>query len=254
MNQWIPLYTIARKEIVRILRIWQPTITPPIITMSLYFVIFGALIGSQISDIDGFTYMQFIVPGVIMMSIIMNSYTNTSSSFFGNKFQKSIEEILVSPTPNSTIILGFVAGGMFRGILVGFFVTLVSLLFTDLMIHNWLVLIVFLLLTSFVFSVAGLINGVFAQKFDDVAIIPTFVLTPLTYLGGVFYSLSMLPGVWQVIAQFNPIVYMVNGFRYGFIGVTDINIYFALFMLVIFAIVFFNVALFLIKKGIGLRS
>ena len=254
MNQWVPLYTIARKEIVRILRIWQQTIIPPIITMSLYFVIFGALIGSQISDIDGFTYMQFIVPGIIMMSVIMNSYTNTSSSFFGNKFQKSIEEILVSPTPNSTIIFGFVVGGMFRGILVGFFVTLVSLLFTDLMIHNWLVLIVFLLLTSFVFSLAGLINGVFAQKFDDVAIIPTFVLTPLTYLGGVFYSLSMLPGMWQVIAQFNPIVYMVNGFRYGFIGVTDINIYFAFSMLVVFAVLFFVVALYLIKKGVGLRN
>lgn len=254
MNQLIPLYTIARKEIVRIMRIWQQTIIPPVITMTLYFVIFGALIGSQISDIDGFTYMQFIVPGIIMMSVIMNSYTNTSSSFFGNKFQKSIEEILVSPTANSTIILGFVAGGMFRGILVGFFVTLVSLLFTKIAIHNWLVLITFLLLTAFVFSVAGLINGVFAQKFDDVAIIPTFVLTPLTYLGGVFYSLSMLPNVWQVVAQVNPIVYMVNGFRYGFIGVSDINIFFALGMLVAFAVVFFVAALMLLKKGIGLRN
>ncbi len=255
MNQAsIALYTIMYKETIRILRIWVQTLLPPVITMTLYFVIFGALIGSQISDIQGFTYMQFIVPGIIMMSIIMNSYMNTSGSFFGNKWQRNIEELLVSPTPNAVIILGYVWGGMFRGLLVGSIVTIVSLFFTRLAIHNIWVILIFVLMSSFVFSLAGLLNGLFAKKFDDISIIPTFILTPLTYLGGVFYSISLLPEFWQGVSKINPIIYIVDGFRYGFLGISDINIWFGLMMLLLFAVVLFSICLYLFKKGIGLRN
>lgn len=250
----ISLHAIMYKETVRILRIWVQTLLPPVITMTLYFVIFGSLIGSQISDIDGFTYMQFIVPGIIMMSVIMNSYMNTSGSFFGNKWQRNIEELLVSPTPSPIIILGFVWGGMFRGLLVGIIVTFVSLFFTELAIHNVWIILLFVLMSSFVFSLAGLLNGLFAKKFDDVSIIPTFILTPLTYLGGVFYSIKLLPEFWQGVSKLNPVIYIVDGFRYGFLGISDINIWFGLMMLVLFATVLFGVCLYLFKKGIGLRN
>lgn len=250
----VSLYTIMRKEMARVLRIWPQTLMPAVITMGLYLVIFGKFIGSQLSDINGFTYMEFIIPGIIMMSVITNSYSNIVSSFFGSKFQRSIEEILVSPTPSSVIIAGFVAGSVLRGLLVGFLVSLLCLLFGKIYVANLLIILVFLILTSIVFALAGLINGIFAKKFDDISIIPTFVLTPLTYLSGVFYSIELLPPFWQGVSKLNPILYMVNGFRHGFLGFSDINIWFGLFMLILFAAVLYVANLVLIEKGIGLRS
>jgi len=250
----ISLGTIARKEVVRIFRIWLQTLVPPVITVTLYFLIFGSFIGSQLREIEGYSYMAFIAPGLIMMSIITNSYTNTVASFFSAKFQCNIEELLVSPTPNWVVVLSYVTGGMVRGLSVGFLVSLVSLLFVRLPIHSIFYTTLFGILTSFVFSLAGVINGVFARKFDDVSIVPTFVITPLTYLGGVFYSLSLLPDFWQIVSKANPIVYMVNGFRYGFLGVSDISVATGLIMLIFFAVVLFNVNLYLLKRGIGIRS
>ncbi len=253
-QQWIALSTIVRKEIVRFTRIWVQTLLPPVITMSLYFVIFGQLIGSRIGQMDGFTYMEFVVPGLIMMSIITNSYSNVVSSFFGVKFQKSIEEVLVSPTPNYIILFGYVLGGVTRGLLVGFIVTLVSLFFTDLSIHNLPVTMSIVLLTSVVFALAGFFNAVFAKTFDDISIIPTFVLTPLTYLGGVFYSISLLPEFWQGVSKLNPILYMVNAFRYGILGISDINIASAFMGVGVFIIILTIVCLYLLAHGTRLRS
>lgn len=250
----ISLTSIARKEIIRIFRIWIQTLVPPVITMSLYFIIFGGFIGSQIGDIDGYNYMAFIAPGLIMMSIITNSYTNTVSSFFSTKFQRNIEELLVSPTPNWVIILGYVSGGMTRGLCVGILVTAVSLIFTKISVHSTFFIVLFAFLTSFVFSLAGMINGIYAKKFDDISVIPTFVITPLTYLGGVFYSLSLLPDFWQTISKANPIIYMISGFRYGFLGITDINIWTGVGMLVFFAVLLFSANLYLLSKGTGIRS
>jgi ABC-2 type transport system permease protein len=235
-EQAIALKTIVHKEIRRILRIWIQTLLPSAITTTLYFLIFGKFIGSQVRDIGGFSYMQFIVPGIIMMSVITNSFTNVVSSFFGTKFQKSIEEILVSPTPNYIIIIGYCMGGIARGLFVGFVVLLVSLIFSPLKVHNVFVVIVFMLLTSIVFSLGGLLNSIFAKKFDDVSIFPTFVLTPLTYLGGVFYSIDMLPEFWRKMSLFNPILYMINGFRFGF------------------AAVLFWTNEYLIRRGVGLKA
>lgn len=245
---------IARKETTRIFRIWVQTLVPPVITMILYFVIFGRLIGSQLRDIGGFDYMAFIAPGLIMMSIITNSYTNTVSSFFSAKFQRNIEELLVSPTPNWIIVMGYVSGGMIRGLFVGFLVSIISFLFTRLPLYHLGYVVLFALLTSFVFSLAGMINGIFARKFDDISIIPTFVITPLTYLGGVFYSISLLPDFWQTLSRANPIIYMVDGFRYGFLGISDINTMTGLGMLILFAILLFWINLYLLKNGIGVRS
>lgn len=245
--------TIAGKEISRIMRIWIQTLLPPAITMTLYYIIFGQFIGSQVDDIQGFSYMQFIVPGIVMMAIITNSFMNVVSSFFGNKFQRSIEELLVSPTSNFVIIMGFVVGGMYRSILVGAIVLGVSLFFTKLTIFNIGIIILFTLLTSLVFSLGGFLNAMFAKKFDDVTIIPTFILTPLTYLGGVFYSIDMLPEIWQTISLANPIIYMVDGFRYGFLGISDINIMIGISMLSFFAVFLLAFNLILMKKGVGLR-
>lgn len=250
----VSLESIARKEITRIFRIWVQTLVPPVITLTLYFIIFGSLIGSQLNSIGGYSYMAFIAPGLIMMSIITNSYTNTVSSFFSAKFQRNIEELLVSPTPNWVIILGYVAGGMVRGLSVGLLVSVVSLLFIRLPIHNLAYTVVFALLTSFVFSLAGMINGIFAQKFDDISIIPTFVITPLTYLGGVFYSIGLLPGFWQTISKANPIVYMINGFRFGFLGISDISVWVGLGMLIFFSVLLFTANMYLLEKGIGIRT
>jgi ABC-2 type transport system permease protein len=250
----IALTSIARKEIIRIFRIWVQTLVPPVITMSLYFIIFGGFIGSQIGDIRGYDYMAFIAPGLIMMSIITNSYTNTVSSFFSTKFQRNIEELLVSPTPNWVIVLGYVSGGMTRGLCVGLLVTGVSLLFTRMPIHNGSIILLFAVLTSFVFSLAGMINGIYAKKFDDVSIIPTFVITPLTYLGGVFYSLSLLPEFWQTVSRANPIIYMISGFRYGFLGVSDINVWTGVGMLLFFVLLLFSANLYLLHRGTGIRS
>lgn len=246
--------SIARKEIIRIFRIWVQTLVPPVVTITLYFIIFGGFIGSQLSPIGNYDYMAFIAPGLIMMSIITNSYANTVSSFFSAKFQRNVEELLVSPTPNWVIVLGYASGGMTRGISVGFLVSIVSLFFVRLPLYSIFFAALFAFFTSFVFSLAGMINGIFAKKFDDISIIPTFVITPLTYLGGVFYSLSLLPDFWQVISKANPIVYMINGFRYGFLGVSDINVWAGFAMLVFFAIVLFTISLYLLEKGVGVRT
>lgn len=250
----IALNSLLIKECTRFLRIWVQTLVPPAITMTLYFVIFGSLIGERIGEMGGFDYMAFIVPGLIMMSVITNSYSNVASSFFSAKFQRNIEELLVAPVPNYIIVLGFIGGGMLRGLLVGLIVTCVAMLFVDIQIHSYTILIVTVLLTAMVFALAGLINAIFANTFDDISIIPTFVLTPLTYLGGVFYSLSLLPDVWQTVSKINPIVYMVNAFRYGFLGVSDVNLTFAFAMIGGFVVIFFTVAMVLINKGIGIRS
>ncbi|MWP48605.1 MULTISPECIES: ABC transporter permease [unclassified Gilliamella] len=251
---WIALKSIWRKEVTRFLRIWIQTLIPPVITMSLYFIIFGNLIGSRIGDMGGFSYMEFIVPGLIMMSVITNSYTNVCSSFFSAKFQRNIEEILVAPVPTNILILGYVGGGVMRGILTGILVTIVSLFFVRFDVHSWLFVIFTLLLTSILFSLAGLINAVFAKTFDDISIIPTFVLTPLTYLGGVFYSITMLPTFWQWVSKINPIVYMINGFRYGFLGVSDVPLWITFSMLILFVTVLYVIAWRLIDRGLGLRS
>lgn len=248
------LKSLAAKETNRYLRIWIQTLVPPVITTSLYFVIFGNLIGGRIGEIEGFSYMEFIVPGLIMMSVITSSYSNVASSFFSQKLQKNIEELLIAPVPTHVIIWGFVIGGLSRSILVGTLVTIISLFFVPLHVYSWFIVIVTLLMTAILFSLAGLLNGVFAKSYDDVSIVPTFVLQPLTYLGGVFYAISMLPPFWQAVSKINPIVYMVSGFRYGFLGQTDVPIAFSLSILVLFTIILYSVCWYLINKGRGLRS
>ncbi|MGO2393657.1 ABC transporter permease [Halomonas sp. AOP12-C2-37] len=250
----IALWTLVLKEIKRFTRIWPQTLLPPSITMAMYFIIFGNLIGSRIGDMDGFSYMDFIVPGLIMMSVITNSYSNVASSFFSNKFQRSIEEMMVSPMPNWVILSGFILGGMARGLGVGVIVTVVSLFFTRLTMEHPLLTILVVVLTSALFSIGGFINALLANKFDDISIVPTFILTPLTYLGGVFYSISMLPDFWQSVSMLNPILYMVNVFRYGFLGVSDIPVGWALAAILAFIIVLFSVALVMLERGKGIRS
>ncbi len=251
---WTAFRSLLTKEINRFTRIWVQTLVPPAITMTLYFIIFGNLIGARIGEMKGFSYMGYIVPGLIMMSVITNSYSNVASSFFSAKFQKNIEELLVAPVPNYVIIAGFVMGGVVRGLLVGTIVTFVSLFFVDLQVDHWGLIIATVFLTSVVFALGGLINAVFARTFDDISIIPTFILTPLTYLGGVFYSISLLPEFWQGVSKLNPIVYMVNAFRYGFLGVSDVGIVTSFGVLGVFIIVLYGIAHYLVTKGIGLRS
>jgi ABC-2 type transport system permease protein len=251
---WIAFQTILIKEIRRFTRIWVQTLLPPVITMGLYFVIFGTLIGSRIGQMGGFTYMEFVVPGLIMMSVLTNAYANVVSSFYGNKFQRSIEEQLIAPIPNWVILAGYIAGGVARGLCIGVIVTLLSLFFTRLHIQHWGVMISVVLLTSILFSLAGLINAVYAKSFDDISIIPTFVLTPLTYLGGVFYSINLLPPFWQGVSQINPILYMVNAFRYGVLGISDVNITFAFGMIIFFIILAGTYSMYLINNSRGLRS
>jgi len=250
----IALNTILTKEVVRFTRIWSQTLIPPAITMTLYFIIFGKLIGSQINMISGYTYMQYIVPGLVMMSMMTNAYANTASSFFGAKFSRSIEEIMVAPVPNYAIMLGFMFGGTLRGLVVGFLIILISLFFTHLTIQHLGVVIFMAVLSTMLFSLAGLINGIFAKKFDDVSFIPTFVLTPLTYLGGVFYSIKQLPPVWQKLSVFNPILEMVDTFRYGMLGISDVNIYFGMGLVSALFILMLVWSLYLLKKGVGLRT
>ena len=252
--QWVAFQTIFVKEVRRFVRIWPQTLLPPAITMTLYFVIFGNLIGSRIGDMGGFDYMQFIVPGLVMMSVIQNSYGNVVSSFYSTKFQRSIEEMLVSPMSSATILLGFVAGGVARGICVGLIVTLLSLFFTELQVQHVLVTILVVVLTAVLFSIGGFINAMFANKFDDVAIIPTFVLTPLTYLGGVFYSIDLLPEFWRTVSLFNPVVYMVKTFRYGLLGVSDVDVLGSLAAIILFTVGLFAVALWMLNRGIGIRQ
>ena len=250
----IALKSILHKEVHRFMRIWIQTLVPPAITISLYFVIFGELIGSRIGQMGGYDYMSFIVPGLIMMSVITNSYSNVASSFYSAKWQHNIEEMLVAPVPNWVIVAGYVGGGMARGILVGLIVTLVSLFFVDIQIHNIWVIIATVCLTSATFSLGGLINAIFASSFDDISIIPTFILTPLTYLGGVFYSISLLPDFWQGVSQANPIVYMVNGFRYGVLGVSDVSLWITYGMIFLFIGILYTVSLMLLNRGAGIRS
>jgi len=253
-EQWYALSTLIIKEYNRIVRIWVQTIVPPAITMTLYFIIFGSLIGRRIGQMDGFNYMEFIAPGLIMLAVITHSYGNVVSSFFGAKFGRHIEEMLVSPMPNSLILIGHVAGGVIRGLMVGAIVTVVALFFTRLQVqHPWVVLST-VVLTSIVFSLGGFINAVFAKKFDDISIVPTFVLTPLTYLGGVFYSISLLPEFWQGVSRANPILYMVNAFRYGVLGTSDIPIGTAYGIIFIAIALLYGFSLYLLNKGTGTRE
>jgi len=249
----IAFQTLVTKEVRRFLRIWIQTLVPPVITIGLYFVIFGNLIGNRIGQMGGFTYMEFIVPGLIMMAVINNSYANVVSSFFSQKFQRSIEELLVSPIPNHVILLGFVVGGIARGLCVGVIASIMSLFFSGVHLHNLFITLLVILLSSTVFSLGGFINAVYANKFDDISIIPTFILTPLIYLGGVFYSVELLPAAGKFVSQINPIFYMVNAFRYGILGISDVNIYFALGMLVLFTLGLFAFSLRLLHRGKGLR-
>ncbi|MCW8330524.1 ABC transporter permease [Photobacterium sp. SDRW27] len=251
---WVAFKSLLTKEVNRFARIWVQTLVPPAITMTLYFIIFGSLIGSRIGEMGGFTYMEYIVPGLIMMSVITNSYSNVASSFFSAKLQHNIEELLVAPVPSYVIIAGYVGGGVLRGLAVGFIVSVVSLLFVDLNIAHLGVIIATVIMTSIVFALGGLINAVYAKTFDDISIIPTFVLTPLTYLGGVFYSLSLLPEFWQGVSKLNPIVYMVNAFRYGFLGVSDVGIGTSFAVLGVFITALYGFVYYLISRGIGLRS
>ncbi|VEI57886.1 ABC transporter integral membrane protein, transmembrane domain (TMD) [Pasteurella multocida] len=251
---WVAFQTILTKETRRFTRIWVQTLVPPVITMTLYFVIFGQLIGSRIGEMGGFTYMQFIVPGLIMMSALTNSFGNVASSFYSTKFAKNVEELLISPTSSHVIILGYVAGGMARGLCVGALVTIVSLFFVSFDVHSWWIVIFTLMLTTATFSLGGLINAIFARSFDDISIIPTFVLTPLTYLGGVFYSISLLPEFWQGVSKLNPIVYMINGFRYGFLGISDVSLITSFVVLCTFIVSLYFIAYLLIQRGTGLRS
>jgi len=253
-QQYIAVSVILVKEVRRFLRIWMQTVLPAAITMTLYFVIFGNLIGSQLGDIHGVSYIDYIVPGLILMSMINNSYGNVVSSFFSSKFQRHVEELLISPMPNYLIIIGYVSGGMVRGLVVGTVVAMVATFFVDIQVHNLAIVLSVALLTTMLFSLGGFINAVFARNFDDVAIIPTFVLTPLTYLGGVFYSVNMLPEVWQQISLVNPILYMINAMRFGMLGVSDINIVTAMTIICLFVVGLFLFALYLLNRGIGVRS
>ncbi|AVP99412.1 ABC transporter permease [Ahniella affigens] len=248
------LNTIVMREVTRILRIWGQTLVPPAITMTLYFVIFGNLIGNRIGEMNGIRYIDFIVPGLIMMSVIQNSYGNIVSSFFGAKFQRFIEEMLVSPTPNWVILAGYCVGAIVRGLMVGAIVLVVAMFFTKIKLHHPLVTLLTLLLTSVTFAFAGFINAMYAKKFDDIAIVPTFVLTPLTYLGGVFYSVSLLPPFWEKLSHFNPILYMVNAFRYGLLGISDVPPLQSITVMALAAIALGVYASWLLKRGRGLRS
>ncbi len=253
-EQFIAFRTILTREIRRFMRIWIQTLVPPAITIVLYFIIFGNLIGSRIGTMDGFDYMQFVVPGLIMMAVITNAYSNVVSSFYGAKFQRSIEEILVSPVPNYVILWGFVLGGVARGLAVGLIVTVLSLFFARLHIEHVGVTIAIVILTAILFSLAGLINAIYADSFDDISIIPTFVLTPLIYLGGVFYSIDLLPDFWAGVSKLNPVLYMVNAFRYGVLGISDINILWAFTMITGFIVAASWYSLYLLNTGKRLRS
>jgi ABC-2 type transport system permease protein len=253
-TQYIALQTILLKETLRFLRIWIQTILPPAITTALYFIIFGKLIGAQLGPVDGLSYTQYIAPGLIMMAVITNAYSNVVSSFFSAKFQRHIEEMLVSPLPDAIIVLGFVGGGVARGLAVGIVVTAISLFFADLHWQHPLLILAVIVLTSVLFALAGLINGIFAKSFDDISIVPTFVLTPLIYLGGIFYSIKMLPPFWQEVSLLNPILYMINAFRYGILGVSDIDVRVAFAIILLFIVALFGYSLWLLRRGTGIRT
>ena len=250
----IALGTIIRREVMRILRIWGQTLVPPAITMTLYFLIFGGLIGSRVGQMDGVDYMAFIVPGLVMMSVIQNSYGNSSSSFFGAKFGRHIEELMVSPMPNWVILTGYVAGAVLRGLLVGAIVMAIAMLFTPVRMPHPFITVASVVLGATIFSLAGFVNAVYAKKFDDITIVPTFILTPLTYLGGVFYSVKLLPEWAQTLTHLNPIFYMVNAFRYGLLGTSDVPVWTAFALMLVFVIGLATLGLWLLKRGIGMRS
>ena len=252
--QWIGFITIIRKETSRIFRIWTQTLLPSVITTTLYFLIFGNFIGSRIGKLENFSYIEFIVPGIILMTVITNSYTNVVSTFFSAKFQKNIEELLVSPISNSVILLGYMFGGIIRGILVGILVTIVSLFFSPITFLHPVLIVITVIFTSVLFSLCGLLNAIFSKTFDDITIIPTFVITPLIYLGGVFYSIKMLPTFWQKVSLFNPILYLVNIFRYGFLGISDISITISLLFLAGFIVVMWGICLTLLNRGVGIKQ
>lgn len=254
MNAVIAFKTIVKKETYRFIRIWPQTLLPPAITTTLYFLIFGKLIGDRIGMIQGVSYMDYIVPGIILMSVISHSYANVVSSFYSTKFQRNIEELLVAPVPNWIILAGYITGGITRGLLVGLVVALISLCFTHFPVNHWAIALSTALLTAILFSLAGFINAILAESFDDISIIPNFVLTPLSYLGGVFYSVVMLPPIWQTISLGNPILYMVNAFRYGLIGVTDIDIQLTFIMTAGFITFLTGICLYLLHKGIGIKN
>ncbi len=245
--------TILSKEILRFSRIWLQTILPPAIITALYFIIFGKLIGARIGEMDGVSYMEYITPGLIMLAIITNAYANVVASFYLSKYSRSVEEMLVSPLPSYIILAGYVGGGIARGILVGIGVTVVSLFFSDINIHSIPVILSIAVLTAALFSLAGFINAIYAQSFDDISIVPTFILTPLTYLGGIFYSISMLPPFWQNISLANPILYMVNAFRYGILGISDINLGLSYAIIIGFIVLLAGISLYLLEKGVGIR-
>lgn len=253
-QQFIAFKTIVTKEILRFSRIWLQTIVPPVITTGLYFVIFGQLIGSQLSNIAGYSYIDYIIPGIILMSIINNSYANVVASFYMSKFSHFIEEMIVSPMPNYLILLGYVIGGVARGLIVGLVVAFISTFFTDLNVHSYFILFLVVILTAILFSLAGFINAIYANSFDDISIIPTFVLIPLTYLGGIFYSIDMLPEFWQNVSLVNPILYMVNAMRYGMLGVSDIDLVTAFSIIILFVAALFAFCLYLLNSGKGIRS
>jgi ABC-2 type transport system permease protein len=253
-TEWIGFKTIIIREFSRIIRIWGQTIVPPAVTATLYFIIFGSLIGRRVGQVGGYDYMQFIAPGLIMMTVIQNSYGNVVSSFFGAKFGKHIEELLVSPLPNWLIVLGYAMGGVLRGCLVGSVVTIVALFFTRLGITHIFAIASAVLLTSFVFALGGFINALFAKNFDQISWFPTFVLTPLTYLGGVFYSVTMLPGWAHLVSHANPILYMVSAFRYGFLGVSDVDLRIAYAIMLFAAVGMFSLAVGLMNRGTGIRD
>jgi ABC-2 type transport system permease protein len=248
------LYTIARREVTRILRIWAQTLVPPAITSTLYFLIFGSLIGRRVGSMGGISYMDFIVPGLVMMAIIQNSYANISSSFFGAKFGRHVEELLVSPMPNWVILGGYVAGAVLRGLIVGAIVLVIAMFFTRVRVPYPLITLSTVILGATIFSLAGFVNAVYAKKFDDVAIVPTFILTPLTYLGGVFYSVKLLPPWAEAATHANPIFYMVNAFRYGLLGTSDVPLWVAYSLMLGFTVALTALALWLLKRGVGLRS
>ncbi|MEK9159360.1 MAG: ABC transporter permease [Patescibacteria group bacterium] len=253
-GQWVAFMTIVRKEVTRFMRIWPQTLLPPVINQALYFVIFGGFIGSQIKEVQGVSYMEFIVPGLIMMAVISNSFANVVSSFFGTKFMHNVEELMVSPTNNSVIVLGWSVGGMLRGFLIGLIVFGVSFFFTSPQIEHPILLLLFVILTAAVFSFGGFLNALFAKKFDDVSVFPTFILTPLTYLGGVFYAVSSLPPFWQTVSKFNPIVYIMDGFRYSFYGTAEMNVWGSLGILSAFTVGLFWLNVSLLNKGKGLKN
>jgi ABC-2 type transport system permease protein len=251
---WVAFSTILVKEVMRFSRIWVQTVLPSAITTALYFVIFGRLIGERIGFMGGFDYLDFIVPGLVLMAVITNSYSNVVSSFYSSKFSRYVEEFLVAPVPNWVILAGFVAGGVARGLVVGAAVTLVALLFTDLHVHSYATTLLVFILTAVLFALGGFINAIYANSFDDISIVPTFVLTPLTYLGGVFYSIDLLPELWRTLSLANPVFYMINAFRFGLLGVTDVSLWIAFSIIVLFIVLLTAFSLHLLHRGVGIKT